>query len=237
VPVVYFLSGLTCTDENFTTKAGAQRVAAKHGIALVAPDTSPRGCGIEGEDDSWDFGTGAGFYVDSTTPKFKENYNMYSYVTNELPRLIDQEFNVDGTKKSIFGHSMGGHGALICAMKNPGMYKSASAFSPIAHPMACPWGVKAFTGYLGEDQSTWKAYDATELSKTYTGDVLDILCDQGEADDFLKKELLPQDFIEASKSNPKLNVDFRFQPDYDHSYYFIASFVEDHLNFHAKHLS
>jgi len=238
VPVLYFLSGLTCTDENFITKAGAQRVAAQLGIALVAPDTSPRGANIEGEDESYDFGSGAGFYLNATTPKWSTNYNMYDYITSELPELIDAELPIDGSRKSVFGHSMGGHGALICALKNPGMYKSCSAFSPICNPTQCPWGEKAFTGYLGDDKEAWKEYDATELAAAYAGDKLPVLCDQGLADEFYeKKQLLPERFIEAAKPNANLDVDFRMQPDYDHSYFFISTFIEDHIQFHAKHLN
>mmetsp|Transcript_1519 Transcript_1519/g.1781 ORF Transcript_1519/g.1781 Transcript_1519/m.1781 type:complete len:283 (-) Transcript_1519:1799-2647(-) len=237
VPVLYYLSGLTCTDENFTTKAGAQRAAAEAGVALVAPDTSPRGAGVEGEDDGWDFGTGAGFYVNATTPKFSKNYNMYEYVTSELPGLVSKELPIDDSRKSVFGHSMGGHGALICALKNPGMYRSASAFSPICHPSNCPWGEKAFTGYLGEDKSTWAAYDATALASVYSGPKLDILCDQGVDDQFYKdKQLLPEDLVASCKSNDKVQLEMRMQDGYDHSYYFIATFVEDHIKFHAKHM-
>lgn len=235
--MLYYLSGLTCTDENFTTKAGAQRVAAQHGLAIVAPDTSPRGAGVEGEDESYDFGTGAGFYVDATTPKFAHNYNMYSYVTKELPEVIDSNFAVDGSRKAVFGHSMGGHGALICALKNPGMYKSCSAFSAICHPSNCPWGQKAFNGYLGSDKEAWKAYDATELIGKYAGAPLPILCDQGSADDFLAQgQLLPDDLAAAAKGNSSVELSMRSQEGYDHSYYFISTFVEDHIGFHAKHL-
>lgn len=237
VPVLYYLSGLTCTDENFTTKAGAQRAAAAAGIALVAPDTSPRGAGVGGEDDDWDFGTGAGFYVNATTSKFSTNYNMYDYVTKELPALVTGTLPIDNSRKGVFGHSMGGHGALICALKNPGMFKSASAFSPICHPSNCPWGEKAFTGYLGEDKSTWSSYDATELAPKYNGPKLNILCDQGVDDQFYtEKQLLPEDFVEACKSNSSVDLSMRMQDGYDHSYYFIATFVEDHINFHAQFL-
>eukprot|EP00511_Aplanochytrium_stocchinoi_P005584 CAMPEP_0204826218 /NCGR_PEP_ID=MMETSP1346-20131115/3951_1 /ASSEMBLY_ACC=CAM_ASM_000771 /TAXON_ID=215587 /ORGANISM="Aplanochytrium stocchinoi, Strain GSBS06" /LENGTH=282 /DNA_ID=CAMNT_0051954133 /DNA_START=66 /DNA_END=914 /DNA_ORIENTATION=+ len=237
VPVLYYLSGLTCTDENFTTKAGAQRAAAAAGIALVAPDTSPRGAGVEGEDDGWDFGTGAGFYVNATTNKFSTNYNMYDYVTKELPTLVNAELPIDNARKGVFGHSMGGHGALICALKNPGMFKSASAFSPICHPSKCPWGEKAFTGYLGENKSAWSAYDATDLAPKYHGPKLNILCDQGADDQFYKdKQLLPEDFVEACKSNSNIDLQMRMQDGYDHSYYFIATFVEDHIKFHSKFL-
>lgn len=238
VPVLYYLSGLTCTDDNFTQKAGAQRAAAEAGIALVAPDTSPRGAGVPGEDDGWDFGTGAGFYVNATTDAFKKNYRMYSYVTSELRELIESEFNVDKNLRSVTGHSMGGHGALIVALKNPGLYKSCSAFSPICNPINCPWGVKAFTGYLGEDdKSAWANYDASELAKTYAGPNLPMLVDQGAGDEFYEsKQLLPESLGAAAAENPSVDLNLRMQEGYDHSYYFISTFMEDHVKFHAKHL-
>jgi len=237
VPVVFWLSGLTCNEQNYITKAGGQRLAAQHGLLIVCPDTSPRGCNVPGEDESWDFGTGAGFYVDATEEPFAANYNMYSYVTKELPALIKQNFTTNG-KFGIFGHSMGGHGALVCALKNPDLFTSVSAFAPICHPSACPWGVKAFTGYLGPDRATWKAYDSTELSKSYAGPKLSLLIDQGAADNFYtQKQLLPEDLVSASEGNDKLNVILNMRPNYSHSYYFIASFVEDHLNHHAKTLA
>ncbi|XP_043209776.1 S-formylglutathione hydrolase-like [Amphibalanus amphitrite] len=234
-PVIYWLSGLTCTEQNFVTKAGAQRYAAEKGVILVAPDTSPRECNIEGEDESWDFGTGAGFYVDATEEKWKENYRMYSYVTKELPQLISENFPANG-KQSIMGHSMGGHGALICALKNPGMYTSVSAFSPICNPTQCPWGQKAFTGYLGSDRATWQGYDATELVKSYSGPALDILIDQGSEDGFLKDGQLLPDNLVAACAKASMAVDYRLQPGYDHSYYFIATFVGDHIAKHAEAL-
>ena len=238
VPVLYWLSGLTCTEQNFIQKAGSQKYAAELGIAIVCPDTSPRGCNIEGEDDSWDFGTGAGFYVDATEEKWKSNYNMYSYVTKELPGVIEANFPVDPSLKSISGHSMGGHGALICFLKNPGMYKSVSAFAPICNPMQCPWGEKAFTGYLGSDRETWRNWDATELVKSYSGSIASyILIDQGKKDSFLsQKQLLPENFVEACRSSG-IPVVLRNQEDYDHSYYFIASFIADHIKHHADALS
>lgn len=237
VPVLYWLSGLTCTEQNFITKAGAQRFLSSLGIALVAPDTSPRGCNIEGEDDSYDFGSGAGFYVDATEEKWKENYKMYSYVTSELPELIQTNFNVNPAKKSIFGHSMGGHGALICTLKNPGMYRSVSAFSPICNPINCPWGQKAFTGYLGTDREEWKKWDATELVKTYKGPPFSyVFIDQGKADNFLSEgQLLPENFVQSAQDGG-VPVVLRMQEDYDHSYYFIATFIEDHIRHHAAAL-
>jgi len=237
-PVVYWLSGLTCTEANFVQKAGAQRIAEELGLIVVCPDTSPRGCNIEGEEESWDFGTGAGFYVDATEEKWKTNYRMYSYVTKELPALIGNNFSILKDRQSIFGHSMGGHGALICALKNPGLYKSVSAFAPICNPIQCPWGEKAFTGYLGSDKETWKHYDACELAAGYTGPKLDILSDQGDDDGFLKNgQLLPDNLVATCANNSKVNLISRLQRGYDHSYYFIATYVEEHLRFHAKILS
>lgn len=235
-PVLYWLSGLTCTEQNFVTKAGAQCVAAELGLIIVAPDTSPRGVNIEGEDDSYDFGSGAGFYVDATETKWKNNYRMYSYITKELPDVINSNFNTEPQKTAIFGHSMGGHGALICALKNPGKYKSVSAFAPISNPMQCPWGQKAFKGYLGDSQSNWEEYDASVLVKKYNGPPLDILVDQGKSDNFyVDKQLLPENLISACASN-KQPIQFRLQEGYDHSYFFIATFMEDHIRHHAKHL-
>ena len=205
----------------------------------MMPDTSPRGAGIEGEDESYDFGSGAGFYCDATEAKWKENYNMYSYVTEELPELIKTEFpELCDVRQGIFGHSMGGHGALICALKNPGKYRSVSAFSPICNPIECPWGQKAFSGYLGEDNTDWwKRYDATELVSSYEGPPLHVLVDQGAADNFyIEKQLLPENFEKACSSNDDVRVTLRIQPEYDHSYYFIASFVDDHLDHHAGSL-
>ena len=238
VPVVYWLSGLTCTEQNFITKAGMQRYAAEYGLAVVCPDTSPRGCNIEGEEDSWDFGTGAGFYVDATEEKWKTNYNMYSYVTKELPALIESNFPVEPTKKSIFGHSMGGHGALICFLKNPGMYRSVSGFAPITNPINAPWGKKAFSGYLGPDQTSWKDWDATELVQTFKAPLTSyILIDQGKADEFYeKKQLLPETFLEAARKN-NIPVVFRLQEGYDHNYYFVGTFLADHFKHHAEALS
>ena len=235
VPVVYWLSGLTCTEQNFITKAGAQRYTADYGIAIVCPDTSPRGCNIDGEEESWDIGTGAGFYVNATEEKWKTNYNMYSYVTSELPALIESTFPVDPTKKGISGHSMGGHGALICFLKNPGMYRSVTAFAPITNPINAPWGIKAFSTYLGADKESWKEWDATELVQTCKKPQTSyILIDQGKADEFYeKKQLLPETFVEAARKN-NVAVTLRMQEEYDHSYYFIASFIGDHLKHHLE---
>ncbi|XP_006123027.2 S-formylglutathione hydrolase isoform X1 [Pelodiscus sinensis] len=236
-PVLYWLSGLTCTEQNFITKSGFHQAASEHGLIVVAPDTSPRGCNIEGEDESWDFGTGAGFYVDATEEPWKTNYRMYSYIKDELPKLIKANFPADSERMSIFGHSMGGHGALILALKNPGKYKSVSAFAPICNPVQCPWGKKAFGGYLGSDLTQWEAYDATHLVKSYPDSHLDILIDQGKDDQFLSAgQLLPDNFI-AACTERKIPVVFRLQQGYDHSYFFIATFVNDHIRHHAKYLN
>lgn len=236
VPVLYFLSGLTCTEENFMIKAGAQKYAAEHGIILVAPDTSPRNTGIPEEETDWDVGTGAGFYVDATADPWRSHYQMYSYVVTELPAIIHENFPTLPNKQSIFGHSMGGHGALICALKNPDQYQSVSAFSPICAPMQCPWGQKAFHHYFGENQEIWRQYDATELIKQ-TPFHSPILIDQGTADQFLaQKQLLP-DLFEQACQGAGQPLTLRMQPDYDHSYYFIATFIEDHIRHHAAALN
>jgi len=203
---------------------------------VVCPDTSPRGCGVEGEDESWDFGSGASFYVDATEDKWKINYRMFSYVTKELPKVIASNFKVTD-KSSIMGHSMGGHGALVCGLRCPGQYSSVSAFAPICHPSHCPWGVKAFTGYLGPDKATWAAYDSCDLVRSYSGPPLSILVDQGTDDKFYaEKQLLPEDLLKASCDNSSVSVQLRMQDQYSHSYYFIASFLDDHLEHHAKFL-
>jgi S-formylglutathione hydrolase len=231
VPVLYFLSGLTCTEENFMVKSGAQRYAAEYGLMLVAPDTSPRNTGIPGEDKDWDFGTGAGFYVDATQEPWHQHYQMYSYIVQELPALIGANFSIEPDKQGIFGHSMGGHGALVCAMRNPQLYKSVSAFAPIAAPMRCPWGEKAFGGYLGNNPEAWQNYDASELVQKL-GYHSEILIDQGTDDQFLTTQLLPHVFAEACKSvDQPLNL--RYHTGYDHSYYFITSFIADHIRHHA----
>ncbi|MBW4467351.1 MAG: S-formylglutathione hydrolase [Pegethrix bostrychoides GSE-TBD4-15B] len=234
VPVLYYLSGLTCTEENFMSKAGAQRLAAQHGLMLVAPDTSPRNNATPGEADSWDLGSGAGFYVDATQSPWSNHYSLYSYVTCELPHLIRQHFAVRPERQGIFGHSMGGHGALISALKQPSQYVSVSAFAPIAAPMRCPWGQKAFSHYLGADPQSWKAYDASELVLSQQLDHL-ILIDQGSADPFLEPQLKPELFQQAC-AQVNQSLELRIQPDYDHSYYFIASFMADHMRHHAERL-
>ncbi|MBE9060943.1 S-formylglutathione hydrolase [cf. Phormidesmis sp. LEGE 11477] len=238
VPVLYYLSGLTCTEKNFIEKAGAQRYAAEYGLLLVAPDTSPRGLNIPGEDDDWDFGSGAGFYVNATVDPWAKHYQMYDYVTKELPELIAEELPVRSGPAGIFGHSMGGHGALVCGLRNPDQYASISAFAPIAAPSQCPWGKKAFTGYLGEDTEQWAAYDATELVKRAARDNFSpILIDQGEADQFLADaQLLPEAFENACEQAGQ-PLTLRRQPGYDHSYYFISTFIGDHIRHHAEILN
>ncbi|KAF8403746.1 hypothetical protein HHK36_011850 [Tetracentron sinense] len=271
LPVLYWLSGLTCTDENFISKSGAQRVAASEGIALVVPDTSPRGLNVEGEADSWDFGVGAGFYLNATQEKWK-NWRMYDYIVKELPQLLSENFQqLDTSQASIFGHSMGGHGALIIYLRNLDKYKSVSAFSPIVNPTNCAWGQKAFSNYLGGSKSDWEEYDATCLISKYNNVSATILIDQireesgivdhsigrssltsfitilfnsfkaeethlGEDDKFLHDQLLPHKFEEACKS-ANVPLLLRLQPGYDHSYFFIASFIDDHIRHHAQALN
>lgn len=231
VPVLYWLSGLTCSDENFMQKAGAHRIAAELGMAIVAPDTSPRGEGVA-NDDGYDLGQGAGFYVNATEQPWQRHYQMYDYVVDELPALIEAHFPVT-EQRSIAGHSMGGHGALMIALRNPERYSSASAFSPITHPMDCPWGQKAFSAYLGKQQDTWRQYDSCELMRVATVHV-PMLVDQGDADDFLATQLKPEVLVTVAQQCD-YPLALRRQEGYDHSYYFIASFIEDHLRFHAKY--
>ncbi|MDZ7747723.1 MAG: S-formylglutathione hydrolase [Halofilum sp. (in: g-proteobacteria)] len=234
VPVLYWLSGLTCTEDNFMSKAGAQRYAAECGIALVAMDTSPRGLGLPGEDDSYDFGTGAGFYVDATLEPWSRHYRMYEYVTAELPAFVEQRFPVIAGTRAISGHSMGGHGALVAALRNPGAYRSVSAFAPIVAPTRVPWGEKAFAGYLGDDREAWKAYDACELIAA-GGTRMPLLVDQGDADQFLTEQLRPELLRETAEAHDH-PLTLRMQPGYDHSYYFVASFIGDHIYYHADKL-
>ena len=235
VPLLFWLSGLTCTEENFITKAGAQRVAAELGLAIAVPDTSPRGIELPGDRDSYDFGVGAGFYVDATQAPWASAYRMYSYVASELPDLLQEHFPVDLARAGIFGHSMGGHGALTIALRNPGRFRSLSAFAPIASPTRVPWGRKVFAGYLGPDPSAWTEYDATLLveSRGWTGPP--ILVDQGASDPFLAEQLKPELLREACE-RAGVPLRLRLQEGYDHSYYFIATFIEDHLRFHAANL-
>ncbi|MAW05049.1 MAG: S-formylglutathione hydrolase [Deltaproteobacteria bacterium] len=232
VPVLYWLSGLTCNHENFITKAGAQQYAAQSGIMLVAPDTSPRGAGVQGEDDDYDLGSGASFYINATEDKWAANYRMEDYIIHELPKIIGVNFPVVKGKESIFGHSMGGHGALTLALKNPGRFCSVSAFSPICAPSQCQWGEKVFTNYLGENRESWKKHDANELIQNSTLEI-PLLIDQGGDDPFLEKELNFELFRNTcEKRNQKLTA--RLQSGYDHTYYFIATFMEDHIQHHAK---
>jgi len=233
LPVLYWLSGLTCTEQNFITKAGAQRYAAEHGVVLVAPDTSPRGDDVP-DADGYDLGKGAGFYVNATTLPWARHYRMYDYVVDELPALVEAHFPVSDAR-AISGHSMGGHGALVVALRNPGRYRSVSAFSPIVAPSQVPWGEKAFSTYLGEDRAAWARYDATELVKAAT-EKLPLLIDQGDADEFLDLQLRPQ-LLQAAAEAAGHPLYLRLQPGYDHSYYFIASFIGDHLAHHAKALN
>jgi S-formylglutathione hydrolase len=231
VPVLFYLAGLTCTEETFAIKAGAQRVAAQLGLMLVTPDTSPRGTGVPGADAAWDFGNGAGFYLDATQPPWATRWRMGSYITQELRRIVVESFAGDGDAVGIFGHSMGGHGALTLALKNPSIYRSVSAFAPIAAPTQCPWGVKAFGGYLGEDREAWARYDATELVRGGAR-VPALLIDQGLADPFLAEQLHPDRFEQACAAAGQ-PLTLRRHEGYDHGYFFIATFVEDHLVHHA----
>jgi S-formylglutathione hydrolase len=234
VPALYWLSGLTCNDENFSGKAGAQRVAAELGIALIIPDTSPRGNGVpDDENGAYDFGLGAGFYVNATREPFVKHYQMYDYIVSELPALVEAELSVSAVR-AISGHSMGGHGALVIGLRNPERYRSVSAFSPICNPLKSPWGIKAFNGYLGDNQSQWLHYDASELLKK-TQQALPILVDQGTADNFYPQQLCTESLITAAEQ-AGVKAQIRLQQGYDHSYYFIASFIEQHLRFHAKYL-
>ncbi len=232
LPVLYWLSGLTCTEQNFITKAGAQRYAAEHGIILVAADTSPRGDGVA-DAEGYDLGKGAGFYVDATQAPWAAHYRMYDYIVHELPALIEAEFPATGAR-AISGHSMGGHGALTIALKNPGRYRSVSAFSPIVAPTQVPWGEKAFAAYLGPDRAAWRAHDAVELIAQAT-ERLPLLVDQGDADEFLRTQLKPE-LLQAAAAAAGHPLILRMQPGYDHSYYFIASFIGDHLAHHAEAL-
>ncbi len=236
VPVLYWLSGLTCTDENFVIKAGAQRYAVEQGVILVAPDTSPRGEGVPtSASGEWDFGQGAGFYVDATQAPWSKHFSMYTYISRELPELVESLFPVDAKRSGIFGHSMGGHGALVVGMRNPSRFKSISAFAPIVSPLNCPWGQKAFNGYLGADASTWKEYDSCELVRALNPRT-PLLVDVGDADNFLAEQLKPHLLREACEQNG-VTLNLRMQSGYDHSYFFVSSFIGDHIQFHARQLS
>ncbi|TVP52056.1 MAG: S-formylglutathione hydrolase [Halomonadaceae bacterium] len=232
-PVLYWLSGLTCNDQNFMQKAGAHRRAAELGMAIVCPDTSPRGLDLPGEDDSYDFGSGAGFYLNAHREPWAAHYHMYDYVVTELPGLLEAEGLVSH-RRAISGHSMGGHGALVCALKNPGRYASVSAFAPICHPSACPWGEKAFRGYLGDDVEAWAEWDATLLVPAAI-ERLPLLIDQGLADNFLEEQLHPKALLSACQKADH-PIELRMQSGYDHSYFFIASFIDEHLDHHGEAL-
>ncbi len=233
VPALWWLSGLTCTEDNFTVKAGAYRTAAELGLMIVAPDTSPRGETVP-NDEAYDFGQGAGFYVDATVAPWAEHFQMYSYITKELPALVFENFPADSARQGISGHSMGGHGALTIALKNPDLYKSVSAFSPIVAPSQCPWGEKALRGYLGDNPEAWRRYEACALIEDGAR-VPNILVDQGTADNFLVNQLKPE-LLEAVCAKMGQPLTLRRQADYDHSYFFIATFIEDHLRWHANNL-
>ena len=237
VPVLYYLAGLTSTEETFMMKAGAQRYATEHALMLVAPDTSPRGLGLPGEDNEWDFGSGAGFYIDATAEPWSNHYRMYSYVTAELPALVEKNFAARADARGIFGHSMGGHGALTIALKNQALYRSVSAFAPVAAPASAPWGKKAFSGYLDSDEEGWREHDASELVRECPfPDGREILVDQGTEDQFLERQLYPEAFEEtcAAAGQP---LTLRWHEGYDHGYYFISTVVEDHIKHHAAALN
>jgi S-formylglutathione hydrolase len=235
LPVLFYLAGLTCTEETFPTKAGAQRIAAREGMILVSPDTSPRGAGVPGESDNWDLGAGAGFYVDATQEPWAAHYRMYSYIL-ELRELVMANFPADPARTGIFGHSMGGHGALVMALRNPALFRSVSAFAPICAPVHSPWGEKAFGAYLGTDEAAWRSYDAAELMSSMRAPFPQgILIDQGLADKFLAEQLHPEAFEQACQKAGQ-PLELRRHPGYDHGYYFISTFVEDHLRFHRERL-
>lgn len=238
VPVLFYLAGLTCTEETFTIKAGAQRHAAQHGLMLVACDTSPRNTGIPGEADDWEFGSGAGFYLNATQAPWSQYFRMYDYLLEELRATVLGHFPGEAHRLGIFGHSMGGHGALTLALRNPTVYRSVSAFAPICSPMRCPWGVKAFSRYLGEDRSGWARYDAVELVKARGARAFaEILVDQGQADKFLGQGQLQPELLESACAAASQPLRLRRHDGYGHDYYFIATFVEDHVRFHAEALT
>jgi len=235
VPALYWLSGLSCTDENFSQKAGAFRLAAELGLALVMPDTSPRGKDVPGDPDgAWDFGHGAGFYLNATREPWSRHYRMHDYVVHELPALVEGTFPING-RRGISGHSMGGHGALVCALRNPGHYRSVSAFAPISNPMNCPWGEKAFSRYLGPERASWREWDACALLAD-AQERLPLLVDQGDADSFLEAQQLLPEALERAAASAGHPLTLRRQPGYDHGYYFVASFIDDHLRHHAHAL-
>lgn len=235
VPVLFFLAGLTCNEQNFVTKGGALEWASENGLMLVCPDTSPRGTAIPGEFDHWDFGASAGYYVNATTEKWKENYRMYDYTSLELPETVFSNFNTDTDKVAITGHSMGGHGALVVGLKNPGIFRSISAFAPICAPSRCPWGIKAFKNFLGENKELWLEYDASEIIKIAKPD-RKILVDQGTSDKFLEMQL-KTNLLETAAKESGYPIEIRMHEGFDHSFYFISTFVKDHIDFHMKNLS
>jgi S-formylglutathione hydrolase len=230
---IVWLSGLTCNEENFITKAGSQKILSELGLMVIAPDTSPRGLNLPGEHDSYDFGSGAGFYVDATEAPYESNYRMYSYVASELYELIQNEFKVQNI--SIMGHSMGGHGAMVIGLRNPDKFKAVSAFSPIVNPSVAPWGMKALSGYLGSEKSAWSHYDSVELLKAGKSHPSTILIHQGTNDEFWKTQLMTENFIEAANSTKQKHL-VKFCEGFDHSYYFIASFIEEQILHHAQYL-
>ncbi|PHS18576.1 MAG: S-formylglutathione hydrolase [Kangiella sp.] len=232
---LFYLSGLTCTQDNVTTKSGFQKYASKNDLIIVCPDTSPRGTYFDDEHDDYDFGSGAGFYLNATQKPWAKNYQMYDYIVKELPKIIESNFPIDIKRMGIFGHSMGGHGALTIGLKNPDTFKSISAFSPIVAPSQCPWGQKALSGYLGKDEKNWKEYDATQLVLDGHSSPNTILIDQGKSDNFLKEQLKPELFETACKQKNQA-LKLRMQPGFDHSYFFISSFMQDHIEFHADNL-
>jgi len=237
VPALFYLAGLTCTEETFPIKGGAQRLASQLGIMLIAPDTSPRGAGVDGEGDDWDFGTGAGFYLDATEPAWRDHYRMHAYIVDELHGLATTTLGADAMRVGIFGHSMGGHGALVLALRNPEKFRSVSAFAPIAAPMQCPWGKKAFTGYLGTDTSTWASWDASALMRQAKRPFPQgILIDQGLSDNFLAEQLYP-DVFEQACAQAAQPLELRRHEGFDHGYYFISTFMDDHIRFHAQQLA
>ncbi len=236
LPVIYWLSGLTCTDENFVQKSGAQKYAAKLGLIIVSPDTSPRGEHVpDDEDGAYDFGVGASFYLNAKREPWKQNYQMYDYVVDELPSILRTKLLIDANRQSIMGHSMGGHGAITIALKNQDKYRSVSAFAPIVSPINCPWGIKAFSNYLGEEVNDWLEYDSTELLKD-SKNFLPMMIDQGSNDEFLKEQLKPELLLQVAEDK-HIPLIYNLREGYDHSYFFVSSFIEDHLNFHAENLA
>ena len=236
LPALYWLSGLTCTDENFSIKSGAQRHAAKHEMVLVIPDTSPRGEQVADSQELYYLGQGAGFYVNATEQPWQANYQMFSYITEELPSLIEDNFPVIAGMRSISGHSMGGHGALICALRRPDLYRSVSAFAPISHPSSCNWGETAFTAYLGADRNNWKQYDSWELVADGAKLPYPLLIDQGVSDDFFSDQLKSEKFATHAREHG-LDIEYSLRPGYDHSYFYVSTFLRDHFHFHRKYLN